>query len=314
MRKKIAFITFISTLSCMTSACNKIWIPTQPQYSDLRSQYKGQTAESWAEVKSKSSPIRGWDYVIERLEKNNIPRNKLNEIYSSPQIPYWTPITYKVRPNEAKIIYKELGNKRAQINAKEFLNLHIHDFQKAEKTFSVPKEVIASILQIETRCGQNTGKESVIYWLSRLVSAGFPPNIVYNYKNSKETPRPSLKELEERAAWLEEEFIPHLIAVIKISEESGDSPFDIKGSAGGAIGMAQFLPKNVERFGIDGDNNGTVNLFSPADAIFSVANFLKQHGWRKNLSEKEKNDVILEYNRSSAYANTVLTLANDLKK
>lgn len=313
MKKNLA-TKYCAVLLCIaTYGCNNMWKPTHPSSSKLDDLYQGQSAESWAKTKSKTSPVRGWEYVIERLEKKGVPLATLSEIYSSPQLPYWTPITFKVRPKEGHTMYRELASKVAQKNARDFLELNKSYFQGAEKKYLVPKEIIVSILQVETQCGKNTGTESVLYWLSRLVSAGFPPNVEYNYANSQENPKPSLKELEERASWLEEEFMPHLIAVIEISKSSGESPFDIKGSKGGAIGMTQFLPKNVEKFGVDGDNNGSINLFTPADAIYSVANFLSQHGWQGKLSEKEKTKVLLEYNRSSAYAETVLNLASSLK-
>lgn len=296
------------------AGCSGLMGEKKTSGSELSDLYEDETAESWAEVKSKSSPVRGWEYVIQRLSKKGVPLETLSDIYSSPRIPYWTPITFKARPKESQAMYRELGNKSAQANAKVFLNENIKYFKSAETQFSVPKEIIASILQVETQCGKNTGNEAVIYWLSRLVSAGFPPNVEYNVENNKEDPQPTLKELEERAKWLEGEFMPHLLSVIELSTKSGTSPFDVKGSKGGAIGMAQFLPKNVEKYGIDGDHNGAINIHTPADAIFSVASFLSKHGWTKNLSEREKISVLLEYNRSTSYVETVISLASSLKK
>ena len=296
------------------SSCSGLLTSKKTSGSDLADLYENETAESWAEVRSKSSPVRGWEYVIQRLEKKGIPLTTLSEIYSSPRIPLWTPITFKVKPKEGQAMYKELANKSAQANARSFLDENAKYFKSAESKFSVPKEIIVSILQVETQCGKNTGNEPVIYWLSRLVSTGFPPNITYNFDNTKEDPKPSLSEFEERAKWLETEFMPHLLSAIQLSSQSSNSAFDIKGSKGGAIGMAQFLPKNVEKYGIDGDHNGIINIHTPADAIFSVANFLSQHGWAKNLSEREKTSVLLEYNRSTSYVDTVISLASSLKK
>ncbi|MCX8999519.1 lytic murein transglycosylase [Rhizobiaceae bacterium BDR2-2] len=54
-----------------------------------------------------------------------------------------------------------------------------------------------------------------------------------------------------------------------------------RGAAHGEIGQTQFLPRNVVRFGVDGDGDGRIDLVgSRADALASTANFLKGHGWR----------------------------------
>ncbi len=50
------------------------------------------------------------------------------------------------------------------------------------------------------------------------------------------------------------------------------------------------------------------------DAIISVANFLKEHGWQTNLTDFEKRMVIWHYNRSSVYIDTVLAVAAKLKE
>jgi membrane-bound lytic murein transglycosylase B len=52
------------------------------------------------------------------------------------------------------------------------------------------------------------------------------------------------------------------------------------GSYAGAIGLPQFMPGSIRRFAVDGNKDGKIDLRnSPEDAIASVANFLKVHGW-----------------------------------
>jgi membrane-bound lytic murein transglycosylase B len=58
----------------------------------------------------------------------------------------------------------------------------------------------------------------------------------------------------------------------------------LRGSYAGAIGMPQFMPDSIRRFAIDYDGDGRVDLVrSPADVIGSVANFLAQPGWVRDL-------------------------------
>ena len=57
-------------------------------------------------------------------------------------------------------------------------------------------------------------------------------------------------------------------------------PTTVLGSYTGAIGIPQFLPSSIVQYAVDFDGNGHIDLrTSTADAIGSVANYLKQHGW-----------------------------------
>jgi membrane-bound lytic murein transglycosylase B len=303
-------VLLLAVLSSCSFSQNRTDIPENPETVATYDT----TAEAWAKEHSPRSPLRGWEYAASRLRQHGIEESAIKAIFSDTSMPLWTPIPFKVRPQEPFSLYKKSNTPAARKNALEFYKKHRAYFTRSSKLLSVEPEIVLAILQIETQCGKNTGSQPIFYWLARLVSAGFPPNIRYNAENSKEDPAPTLRELEERAEWLEEEFIPHLIALIKTSESLSIQPISITGSHGGAIGLPQFLPGNIEKYGFDGDGDGAINLFVPADAIFSVANFLKSHGWKKGMSRSEKKSVILFYNRSNAYAETVLNMADALKK
>jgi len=90
-------------------------------------------------------------------------------------------------------------------------------------------------------------------------------------------------------------------------------PFNIKGSVEGAIGIPQFMPSNIGSYGQDGNSDGVVDLFNHDDAIASVAYFLSAHQWEKDRKVEEKKKVLLNYNRSTYYVNTVWALAKKLK-
>ena len=57
-------------------------------------------------------------------------------------------------------------------------------------------------------------------------------------------------------------------------------PLQPKASYAGALGLPQFMPSNIKKFGVDYDGDGAVNLWTPHDAIGSVANYLRSHGWK----------------------------------
>jgi hypothetical protein len=72
----------------------------------------------------------------------------------------------------------------------------------------------------------------------------------------------------------------------------------------GASGPAQFLAGTWERFGVDGDGDGTRDPHDPADAIAAMASYLRASGapqdWRRALRT---------YNHSDAYATAVEEIA-----
>ena len=75
-------------------------------------------------------------------------------------------------------------------------------------------------------------------------------------------------------------FTDQFMAALKLVE-AGTLSVNAKGAAHGEIGQTQFLPKNVLRYGVDGDGNGRIDMVgSRADALASTANFLRGHGWR----------------------------------
>ena len=58
----------------------------------------------------------------------------------------------------------------------------------------------------------------------------------------------------------------------------------LKGSYAGAIGIPQFMPGSIKLFAVSAKGAQEINLSTNmADAIYSVANFLVEHGWQRGL-------------------------------
>ena len=89
--------------------------------------------------------------------------------------------------------------------------------------------------------------------------------------------------------------------------------FKITGSYAGAMGIPQFMPSNIIRFAADGNVDGRIDLFEHADAIASIANFLKKCGWYRGIDDEKAKKVIRQYNPSSYYIDTILKVAQMLK-
>lgn len=75
-------------------------------------------------------------------------------------------------------------------------------------------------------------------------------------------------------------FEGELIALLKMVDQ-GVPTYRLKGSWAGAFGYPQFLPSVYLKLAVDGDGNGTRDIFtSPADTIASIANYFRDAGWR----------------------------------
>jgi membrane-bound lytic murein transglycosylase B len=131
--------------------------------------------------------------------------------------------------------------------------------KRAEAAYGVPAEIIVGIIGIETIYGRDTGRFRVLDSLTTLAFA-----------------YPDSPNQAARQAFFRDELANTLV----LARERGYDPFSLLGSFAGAVGLPQFMPSNILKYGVDFDNDGRVDLRgSSVDAIGSVANFLIQHGW-----------------------------------
>jgi membrane-bound lytic murein transglycosylase B len=88
------------------------------------------------------------------------------------------------------------------------------------------------------------------------------------------------------------------------------------GAWAGELGQTQFLPSSYERFGVDFDGDGRVDLVrSVEDALASTANYLAGHGWRagEGYGVGTPNfEVIATWNKSDVYRRTIALFASRL--
>jgi membrane-bound lytic murein transglycosylase B len=78
-------------------------------------------------------------------------------------------------------------------------------------------------------------------------------------------------------------FRSELENTLVLARETGVDPLSLQGSFAGAVGMPQFMPGNILKYGVDFDGDGRIDLSgSSSDAIGSVANYLARHGWNRD--------------------------------
>ncbi|MDD3936115.1 lytic murein transglycosylase B [Rhodoferax sp.] len=145
-----------------------------------------------------------------------------------------------------------------------FWQTHRDTLRRAEQETGVPAEIIVGILGVETIYGQQMGNFRVIDALATL-AFDFPAS----HPRATERSAYFRTELEQFLSW---------------TLNSGRDPLTFKGSYAGAMGLPQFMPSSWVKYAVDFDGDGLVDLQnSPADAIGSVANYLKVFNWQPGL-------------------------------
>ncbi len=127
--------------------------------------------------------------------------------------------------------------------------------RRAEELYGVPAEIITAIIGVETVYGRQTGSFETLSALATL-AFDYPP----------------------RAALFRRE----LAQLFLLAREQERDLASYHGSYAGALGMPQFLPSSVRHYAVDFDGDGRIDFDdSPADAIGSVAHYLRANGWER---------------------------------
>jgi membrane-bound lytic murein transglycosylase B len=259
------------------------------------------------------SLYRGWDYLAERLRLRGVAEEDIAAIYRSPEMPPFSFVPFKLKPRESHSIYSGFHTTPHFRLGANFIRLHRLEFDRMEKNLKVPREIVAAILVVESQIGRNTGKEVVLYRLSRVSSVGDPANVRRNFDILKQQDGSvTLPAVEERAKYLETTFLPEIPALIEISKRNKINILRVRGSIAGAFGLPQFLPSAFLRYGFDGNRDGFVSLYNEVDALWSAANYLASHGYREELPLSERRAILWRYNKSDAYIDTILVVARGI--
>lgn len=163
------------------------------------------------------------------------------------------------RPAEKRLTWKEYRKiflTESRINSGvAFWTENEAILDKAAEEFGVPQEIIVAIIGVETLYGQRKGTYRVIDALSTL-AFDYPPRSKF-FKG----------ELEE---------------FLLLAREQKQDPLTLTGSYAGAMGYGQFIPSSYRAYAIDYDKDGFADIWNNSeDAIGSVANYFRKHGWKQ---------------------------------
>jgi membrane-bound lytic murein transglycosylase B len=147
------------------------------------------------------------------------------------------------------------------MRGKEQIAARVDLFGRLQSTYGVPPEILTAIWGLETGYGQNEGTFNIFEALATLAYDG--PRVQYGRRQ--------------------------FIAALKIADTEGRDPASMTSSWAGAFGHTQFVPTTFLDNAVDGDGDGKRDVWnSPADALASAANYLKQSGWRAGESWGEE--------------------------
>ncbi len=192
-------------------------------------------------------------FAIEQgISKETINKTMLNVKYIPKVIEYdrYQPEFYE---DTKTYISKRTSNKKLNKGKSLYQknNLLINNI---EKKYSIEKELLLSLMGIETNFGSYLGKMDI---LSSLATLSF----------------------DKRRS---EFFTKELIVVLKLIDEGIIDSEILFGSWAGAFGNFQFMPTTINNYAIDYNNDKLIDLKSLEDSFASAANYLNKLGWKKN--------------------------------
>ena len=167
---------------------------------------------------------------------------------------------------------KRANNKKVNIGLKTYKN-NTDLINKVEKNFNVEKELLLSLMGIETNFGKYLGKMDILSSLATLS---------YDKRRSKF-------------------FTKELIIALKLIDLKKIKADELYGSWAGAFGNFQFMPSTILNNAIDYDNDNLIDLKSSEDSFASAANYLSKMGW--NNKGKCFNQIDLDESIPLKYLN-----------
>ncbi len=270
-----------------------------------------------AEAKDKM-PRSDWSYVEKKLKASGFDKKFIADLKKSYEPKHFEMVVklnvllFLVTADYHGVQVTEEGVQKVR----SFLAKNEKFFLQAEKEYGVSRNVIASLLWVETRHGQNQGVFHVASSFLHLLQAERKDVEAYLQKkapeyNQKLTAQ-QRKEITLRTKKKADWALQELKAMATLHKKDRKLAMNLRGSFSGAFGMPQFLPSSYQHWARASQKGRVADLYKPSDAICSVGNYLKQHGWRWNKSPTHVKSL-MKYNNSRDYAEAILKLAEKSK-
>lgn len=274
------------------------------------------------------SAAADWKPLTERLTADGFNREAMDTLFAHPECLFEPDamagkLRALIRSRSAeedslaatlrKTFRRDYLKPRTIARANSYLIENKSVLEEIAARYGVPKEIVVSILLIETHLGEKTGNRRVFNRLASMARVNDLEMVRPYLGGALLTPENeefARRRCREKADWAYGE----LKALLHYSAKNGIDPLAIRGSIYGAIGLCQFMPSNVFLYGVDADGDGRIDPFAKTDALHSIANYLRGHGWREGMDRNSQHRIIFAYNNSTVYANTVLAVAEKIRE
>ena len=150
-------------------------------------------------------------------------------------------------------ISKRTSNKKLTIGNKIYKK-NIDKINLISKKFNVDKNLLLSLMGIETNFGNYLGKMDIISSLATL-------------------------SFDKRRS---DFFTSELITLLKLIDNKVIDPNTLYGSWAGAFGNFQFMPSTIKNYAVDFDKDEIISLKQTEDSFASAANYLNKLGWKNS--------------------------------
>jgi membrane-bound lytic murein transglycosylase B len=196
------------------------------------------------------------EFINEMVAKHQFKRDELVQVFQEAQ--YRQDVIDAI--NTPATLKPWLEYRASFINPKridggiKFWLKYASALARAEAQYGVPQEIIIAIIGVETMYGRNAGNYRT---LDALTTLGF--------------------DYPRRVDFFRSELEQYLL----LAREQNFNLLQVKASYAGAMGLPQFMPSSYRKNAVDFNGDGKIDLLNEAeDAIGSVANYLKQYGWK----------------------------------
>ena len=229
---------------------------------------------------SNESSFENWlkDFKLYAL-KNNISEDTFDITMSNviflPKVIKYDRFQPEFYEDTKTYISKRTSNQKIK-KGSQLYNENKNFIDSIEVKFSVEKQLLLSLMGIETNFGTYVGKMDI---LSSLATLSFD---------------------KRRSVF----FTNELITILQLVERGVIDHKILYGSWAGAFGNFQFMPSTIEKYAIDYDKNDIIELKTTIDSFASAANYINKIGWKINqpcfIEVTLKDDVPKKFLNTSA--------------
>ena len=206
--------------------------------------------------------LERWDYVLDDIRTKAVNQNISKPVIDATlKNPVFIPGIIKSDKNQKEFtltldeyLARTVSTDRIAHGRKK-LNQYPTLLHQIENKFGIPKNVILAFWGMESNYGAVKSRYKLTDSFITLIYEG------------------------RRAEF----FSKQLLSLMKTADKNKLRITDIHGSWAGAMGHFQFIPTTLAQYGVDGNNDGKIDIInSIGDAMYSAGNYLNKLGWNKN--------------------------------